>query len=165
MLHYNFPPYSVGEAGRVGSRDSVRSATASSPGVRSIRSSVQGRVPLHHPIVSRDYRIQRLVFHGNRLRDITGNDGAGVPLPRPVAGIAMGLIKEGDDFAVLSDILGDEDHLGDMDSRSRHRSRVPRCRWISRSPRSRVKSWIRPLLRQRTAGFTFSEMHKALGTT
>jgi polyribonucleotide nucleotidyltransferase len=67
---------------------------------------------------------------------------AGVPLTQPVAGIAMGLIKEGDGFAVLSDILGDEDHLGDMDfkvagtDRRHHR----RCRWTSRSPASPRRS-------------------------
>ena len=60
------------------------------------------------------------------------------PLTRPVAGIAMGLIKEGDRFAVLSDILGDEDHLGDMDFKvAGTETASPRCRWTSRSPRSR----------------------------
>ena len=65
---------------------------------------------------------------------------AGVPLPRPVAGIAMGLIKDGEDFAVLSDILGDEDHLGDMDFRQReHQMALLPFRWISRSHPSRLK--------------------------
>jgi polyribonucleotide nucleotidyltransferase len=75
----------------------------------------EGRVPLHDPRRLRDHRVERLVLDGDRLRHLAGADGCGVPLKRPVAGIAMGLIKEGERFAVLSDILGDEDHLGDMD--------------------------------------------------
>ena len=76
MLHYNFPPYSVGEAGRVGFLGR-REIGHGKLAWRAINPdpSVQGRVPLHHPYCLRDYRIQRLVFHGNRLRDITGNDG------------------------------------------------------------------------------------------
>ena len=66
---------------------------------------------------------------------------AGVPLKRPVAGIAMGLILEGKDFAVISDILGDEDHLGDMDFKVAGTSKAsPRCRWTSRSPASPRRS-------------------------
>jgi polyribonucleotide nucleotidyltransferase len=66
---------------------------------------------------------------------------AGVPVKAPVAGIAMGLIKEGDDFAVLSDILGDEDHLGDMDFKvAGTRAAFPRCRWTSRSTASPKRS-------------------------
>ena len=67
---------------------------------------------------------------------------AGVPLKRPVAGIAMGLILEGKDFAVISDILGDEDHLGDMDFKVAGTSAKasPRCRWTSRSPASPRRS-------------------------
>ena len=66
---------------------------------------------------------------------------AGVPLKRPVAGIAMGLILEGKDFAVISDILGDEDHLGDMDFKVAGTARAsPRCRWTSRSPESPRRS-------------------------
>ena len=66
-------------------------------------------------VVSRGHGIQRILLYGDSLRVFHVNDGCGVPLGNPVAGIAMGLIKEEDDFAVLSDILGDEDHLGDMD--------------------------------------------------
>ena len=66
---------------------------------------------------------------------------AGVPLKRPTAGIAMGLILEGERFAVLSDILGDEDHLGDMDFKVAGTDRAsPRCRWTSRSPASPRRS-------------------------
>ncbi len=116
MLHYNFPPYSVGEVGRFG--------------FTSRRETGHGKLA---------YRALRPVLPDTEefpytirvLSDITESNGsssmatvcggclsmmdAGVPVKRPVSGIAMGLILEGDDFAVLSDILGDEDHLGDMD--------------------------------------------------
>ena len=116
MLHYNFPPYSVGEVGRLGAT-----------GRREIGHGKLAWRALKAVLPSKDdfdYTI-RLVS------DITESNGsssmatvcgsslalmdAGVPIKNPVSGIAMGLIKEGDDFAVLSDILGDEDHLGDMD--------------------------------------------------
>jgi polyribonucleotide nucleotidyltransferase len=116
MLHYNFPPYSVGEVGRFGA-----------PGRREIGHGKLAWRAVHPMLPSKEdfpYTIRV-------LSDITESNGsssmatvcgaslalmdAGVPLVRPVAGIAMGLILEGKDFAVLSDILGDEDHLGDMD--------------------------------------------------
>ena len=116
MLHYNFPPYSVGEAGRVGS-----------PGRREIGHGKLAWRALRPLLPTKDefpYTI-RLVSEitesngSSSMATVCGGSlammDAGVPLKRPVAGIAMGLIKEGDDFAVLSDILGDEDHLGDMD--------------------------------------------------
>ena len=116
MLHYNFPPYSVGEAGRVGS-----------PGRREIghgKLAWRAIKPVLPPKDEFPYtvRVVSEVTESNgssSMATVCGTSlammDAGVPLPRPVAGIAMGLIKEGDDFAVLSDILGDEDHLGDMD--------------------------------------------------
>jgi polyribonucleotide nucleotidyltransferase len=81
---------------------------------------------------------------------------AGVPLKRPVAGIAMGLILEGKDFAVLSDILGDEDHLGDMDFKvaGTEEGITSACRWTSRSPASPRRSWPRRSSRRRTAART-----------
>ena len=116
MLHYNFPPYSVGEAGRVGS-----------PGRREIghgKLAWRALRPLLPKKEDFPYTI-RLVSEitesngSSSMATVCGGSlalmDAGVPLDRPVAGIAMGLIKEGDSFAVLSDILGDEDHLGDMD--------------------------------------------------
>ncbi|MDA0800050.1 MAG: polyribonucleotide nucleotidyltransferase [Proteobacteria bacterium] len=116
MLHYNFPPYSVGEAGRVGS-----------PGRREIGHGKLAWRALRPLLPTKDefpYTI-RLVSEitesngSSSMATVCGGSlammDAGVPLKRPVAGIAMGLIKEGNDFAVLSDILGDEDHLGDMD--------------------------------------------------
>ncbi len=116
MLHYNFPPYSVGETGRMGS-----------PGRREIG---------HGKLAWRAIRpmlptVEQFPYTLRAVSEITESNGsssmatvcgtslalmdAGVPLARPVAGIAMGLIKEDARFAVLSDILGDEDHLGDMD--------------------------------------------------
>jgi polyribonucleotide nucleotidyltransferase len=116
MLHYNFPPYSVGEVGRFGA-PSRRDVGHGKLAWRALK----GVLPTHEEF---PYTIRV-------LSDITESNGsssmatvcggslsmmdAGVPLKRPVSGIAMGLILEGKDFAVLSDILGDEDHLGDMD--------------------------------------------------
>ena len=116
LLHYNFPPYSVGEAGRMGP-----------PGRREIG---HGKLAWRaiNPLLP---DAEEFPYTMRSVAEITESNGsssmatvcgtslalmdAGVPLPRPVAGIAMGLIKEGDEFAVLTDILGDEDHLGDMD--------------------------------------------------
>ena len=116
LLHYNFPPYSVGEAGRMGS-----------PGRREIghgKLAWRAVRPVLPPKDKFPYTI-RVVSEitesngSSSMATVCGSSlalmDAGVPLDRPVAGIAMGLIKEGDKFAVLSDILGDEDHLGDMD--------------------------------------------------
>ena len=116
MLHYNFPPYSVGETGRMGS-----------PGRREIGHgklawrALRPSLPPHHEFPY-TLRVVSEVTESNgssSMATVCGTSlalmDAGVPLRRPVAGIAMGLIKEGERFAVLSDILGDEDHLGDMD--------------------------------------------------
>ncbi len=116
MLHYNFPPYSVGEAGRMGS-----------PGRREIGHGKLAWRALHPLLPGKDkfpytLRIVSEITESNgssSMATVCGTSlalmDAGVPLTRPVAGIAMGLIKEDRGFAVLSDILGDEDHLGDMD--------------------------------------------------
>jgi polyribonucleotide nucleotidyltransferase len=116
MLHYNFPPYSVGEAGRMGS-----------PGRREIGHGKLAWRALHPLLPAKDdfpytIRVVSEVTESNgssSMATVCGSSlsmmDAGVPLKKPVAGIAMGLIKEGERFAVLSDILGDEDHLGDMD--------------------------------------------------
>jgi polyribonucleotide nucleotidyltransferase len=116
MLHYNFPPYSVGEAGRMGS-----------PGRREIGHGKLAWRAVHPLLPAKD----KFPYTLRVVSEITESNGsssmatvcgtslalmdAGVPLLRPVAGIAMGLIKEDRGFAVLSDILGDEDSLGDMD--------------------------------------------------
>jgi polyribonucleotide nucleotidyltransferase len=116
MLHYNFPPYSVGEAGRVGFT-----------GRREIGHGKLAWRAIHPVMPSKEdfpytVRVVSEITESNGSSSMASVCGtslsmmdAGVPLPRSVAGIAMGLIKEGDDYAVLSDILGDEDHLGDMD--------------------------------------------------
>ncbi len=116
MLHYNFPPYSVGEVGRFGA-----------PGRREIGHGKLAWRALHAVLPTKE----QFPYTIRLTSDITESNGsssmasvcggslammdAGVPIARPVSGIAMGLILEGKDFAVLSDILGDEDHLGDMD--------------------------------------------------
>jgi len=116
MLHYNFPPYSVGEAGRMGS-PGRREIGHGKLAWRAIRPLLPKKEDFPYTL-----RVVSEITESNgssSMATVCGTslslmDG-GVPMPRPVAGIAMGLIKEGDRFAVLSDILGDEDHLGDMD--------------------------------------------------
>ncbi len=116
MLHYNFPPYSVGETGRMGS-----------PGRREIGHGKLAWRALN-PIMPSKEEFPYTIRTVSEITESNGSSSmatvcgtslslmdAGVPLPRPVAGIAMGLIQEGKEYAVLSDILGDEDHLGDMD--------------------------------------------------
>ncbi|MFD1198186.1 polyribonucleotide nucleotidyltransferase [Brucella gallinifaecis] len=116
MLHYNFPPYSVGETGRMGS-----------PGRREVG---HGKLAWRaiHPVLPAAEQFPYTIRSVSEVTESNGSSSmatvcgtslalmdAGVPIIRPVAGIAMGLIKEDERFAVLSDILGDEDHLGDMD--------------------------------------------------
>ncbi|BBK40314.1 polyribonucleotide nucleotidyltransferase [Allostella vacuolata] len=116
MLHYNFPPYSVGEAGRMGS-PGRREIGHGKLAWRAVRPLLPKKDTFPYTI-----RIVSEITESNGSSSMATVCGAslsmmdaGVPLVRPVAGIAMGLIKEGERFAVLSDILGDEDHLGDMD--------------------------------------------------
>jgi polyribonucleotide nucleotidyltransferase len=116
MLHYNFPPYSVGETGRMGS-----------PGRREIG---HGKLAWRavHPLIPSQEEFPYTIRVVSEITESNGSSSmatvcgaslammdAGIPIKRPIAGIAMGLIKEGNSFAVLSDIIGDEDHLGDMD--------------------------------------------------
>jgi polyribonucleotide nucleotidyltransferase len=116
LLHYNFPPFSVGETGRLGA-----------PGRREIG---HGKLAWRaiHPVLPPHTEFPYTIRVVSEITESNGSSSmatvcgtslslmdAGVPLKRPTAGIAMGLIKEADRFAVLSDILGDEDHLGDMD--------------------------------------------------
>jgi len=116
MLHYNFPPYSVGEVKRMGS-PSRRDIGHGKLAWRALRPMLPAKERFPYTL-----RVVSEVTESNgssSMATVCGSSlsmmDAGVPLTRPVAGIAMGLIKEGDRFAVLSDILGDEDHLGDMD--------------------------------------------------
>ncbi len=116
MLHYNFPPYSVGEVGRVG--------------FTGRREVGHGKLAWRavHPIIPDKEEFPYTIRVVSEITESNGSSSmatvcgtslsmmdAGIPLRTPIAGIAMGLIKDGDEFAVLSDILGDEDHLGDMD--------------------------------------------------
>lgn len=116
MLHYNFPPYSVGETGQVGSpkRREIGHGRLAKRGI--------------HPVLPNQEEFPYVLRVVSEITESNGSSSmasvcgtslalmdAGVPIKAPVAGIAMGLIKEGSDFAVLTDILGDEDHLGDMD--------------------------------------------------
>jgi polyribonucleotide nucleotidyltransferase len=116
MLHYNFPPYSVGEAGRMGS-PGRREIGHGKLAWRAVRPLLPTKEEFPYTL-----RIVSEITESNgssSMATVCGTSlslmDAGVPLKRPVAGIAMGLIKEDRGFAVLSDILGDEDHLGDMD--------------------------------------------------
>ena len=115
MLHYNFPPFSVGETGRIGT--GRREIGHGKLAWRAINSSLPSKESFPYT-----FRIVSEITESNgssSMATVCGSSlalmDAGVPIKEPVAGIAMGLIKEGDDFSVLSDILGDEDHLGDMD--------------------------------------------------
>ena len=116
MLHYNFPPYSVGEIGQVGSpkRREIGHGRLAKRGVQAVIPK-----PEQFPYT---VRVVSEITESNGSSSMASVCGAslslmdaGVPIKAPVAGIAMGLIKEGDRFAVLTDIIGDEDHLGDMD--------------------------------------------------
>jgi polyribonucleotide nucleotidyltransferase len=116
MLHYNFPPYSVGEAGRMGGT----SRREHGHGKLAWR-ALQAVLPTHEDFPY-TIRLVSEITESNGSSSMATVCGcslammdAGVPIKRPVSGIAMGLIKDGDDVVVLSDILGDEDHLGDMD--------------------------------------------------
>ncbi len=132
LLHYNFPPYSVGETGRMGGTKR--------------REIGHGKLAWRaiHPILPAAHEFPYTIRIVSEITESNGSSSmatvcgpslalmdAGVPLKRPTAGIAMGLILEDKRYAVLSDILGDEDHLGDMDRR---------CRWTSRSPASPRRS-------------------------
>ncbi|MGE0529585.1 MAG: polyribonucleotide nucleotidyltransferase, partial [Bdellovibrionales bacterium] len=116
MLHYNFPPYSVGETGRMGgqSRREIGHGFLAERAVKAILPDFQ-KFPYTIRIVSEVLESNGSSSMGTVCSSTLALLDAGVPVKGNVAGIAMGLIKEGDRVAVLSDILGDEDHLGDMD--------------------------------------------------
>ena len=168
MLHYNFPPYSVGEVGRFGA-----------PGRREVGHGKLAWRALHPVLPAKEdfpYTIRV-------LSDITESNGsssmatvcggslsmmdAGVPLKRPVSGIAMGLILEGDDFAVISDILGDEDHLGDMDFKVAGTSEGITTMQMDIKVAGITQEIFEVALRQAKEGraHILGEMNKALGET
>ncbi len=165
MLHYNFPPYSVGEAGRMGS-----------PGRREIG---HGKLAWRavHPVLPKKEDFPYTLRVVSEITESNGSSSmatvcgsslalmdAGVPMPQPVAGIAMGLIKEGTDFAVLSDILGDEDHLGDMDFKVAGTSRGVTALQMDIKITSITKEIMDIALRQAKDGrlHILGEMSKAL---
>ena len=116
MLHYNFPPYCVGEVGRVGSpkRREIGHGRLARRGVAAVLPTAE-----EFPYVIRVVSEITESNGSSSMASVCGTSlslmDAGVPIKAPVSGVAMGLIKDGDNFAVLTDILGDEDHLGDMD--------------------------------------------------
>ncbi|MCC5861218.1 MAG: polyribonucleotide nucleotidyltransferase [Gammaproteobacteria bacterium] len=116
MLHYNFPPYCVGETGFIGSpkRREIGHGRLARRGIQAVMPSVE-----EFPYVIRVVSEITESNGSSSMATVCGTSlslmDAGVPIKAPVAGVAMGLVKEGDRFAVLTDILGDEDHLGDMD--------------------------------------------------
>ncbi|MFC4258473.1 polyribonucleotide nucleotidyltransferase [Marinobacter lacisalsi] len=116
LFHYNFPPYSVGEAGRVGTpgRREVGHGRLAKRGVAAVMPTIE-----EFPYTIRAVSEITESNGSSSMASVCGSSlalmDAGVPIKAPVAGIAMGLVKEGEQFAVLTDILGDEDHLGDMD--------------------------------------------------
>ncbi len=116
MFHYNFPPYSVGEAGRMmgPKRREIGHGRLAKRGVQAVMPTME-----EFPYTIRCVSEITESNGSSSMASVCGSSlammDAGIPLKAPVAGIAMGLVKEGNDFVVLSDILGDEDHLGDMD--------------------------------------------------
>ena len=116
LFHYNFPPFSVGETGRFGApkRREIGHGRLAKRGVQAVKPSIE-----EFPYVIRMVSEITESNGSSSMASVCGSSlammDAGVPLKAPVAGIAMGLVKEGENYVVLSDILGDEDHLGDMD--------------------------------------------------
>ncbi|WP_386071146.1 polyribonucleotide nucleotidyltransferase [Tahibacter sp. UC22_41] len=116
LFHYNFPPFSVGECGRMAGpkRREIGHGRLAKRGVQAVKPTMEA-----FPYVLRVVSEITESNGSSSMASVCGSSlammDAGVPLTSPVAGIAMGLVKEGDEFVVLSDILGDEDHLGDMD--------------------------------------------------
>jgi len=168
MLHYNFPPYSVGEVGRFGA-----------PGRREVGHGKLAWRALHPVLPSKD----EFPYTIRLTSDITESNGsssmasvcggslammdAGVPIKRPVSGIAMGLILEGKDFAILSDILGDEDHLGDMDFKVAGTSEGITTMQMDIKIAGITKEIFEKALAQAKEGraHILGEMNKALGET
>ncbi|KQN25013.1 polyribonucleotide nucleotidyltransferase [Sphingomonas sp. Leaf33] len=168
MLHYNFPPYSVGEVGRFGA-----------PGRREVGHGKLAWRALHPVLPTKE----EFPYTIRLTSDITESNGsssmasvcggslalmdAGVPIKRPVSGIAMGLILEGKDFAILSDILGDEDHLGDMDFKVAGTSEGITTMQMDIKIAGITKEIFEAALHQAKDGraHILNEMNKALGET
>ena len=167
MLHYNFPPYSVGEVGRSGFT-SRREVGHGKLAWRAMRAVLPEKEEFPYTI-----RIVSEITESNGSSSMATVCGAslsmmdaGVPLSRPVSGIAMGLIKEGDDYAVLSDTLGDEDHLGDMDFKVAGTSEGITSLQMDIKITGITKDIMEAALEQAKGGraMILSEMNKALDT-
>lgn len=165
MLHYNFPPYCVGEAGRMFGT-SRREVGHGKLAWRAMKAVLPTREDFPYTL-----RVVSEVTESNGSSSMATVCGAslslmdaGVPLKRPVAGIAMGLIKEGDEYAVLSDILGDEDHLGDMDFKVAGTSEGLTALQMDIKITGITKEIMEVALKQASEGraFILAEMDKAL---
>ncbi|MFM2022034.1 MAG: polynucleotide phosphorylase/polyadenylase [Pseudomonadota bacterium] len=168
MLHYNFPPYSVGEVGRFGA-----------PGRREVGHGKLAWRALHPVLPTKEdfpytIRLTSDITESNGSSSMASVCGgslammdAGVPIKRPVSGIAMGLILEGTDFAILSDILGDEDHLGDMDFKVAGTSEGITTMQMDIKIAGITKEIFEKALAQAKDGraHILAEMNKALGET
>jgi polyribonucleotide nucleotidyltransferase len=166
MLHYNFPPYSVGEVGRFGA-PSRRDTGHGKLAWRALRAVLPSKEDFPYTI-----RVVSDITESNgssSMATVCGGSlalmDAGVPITRPVSGIAMGLILEGDDFTVLSDILGDEDHLGDMDFKVAGTSEGITTMQMDIKVAGITKEIFEAALNQAKAGraHILGEMQKALG--
>jgi len=168
MLHYNFPPYSVGETGFVGSpkRREIGHGRLAKRGVAAVMPDM-ATFPYTIRVVSEITESNG----SSSMASVCGTSlalmDAGVPLKAPVAGIAMGLIKEGDAFAVLSDIVGDEDHLGDMDFKVAGSEQGITALQMDIKIDGITSEIMRVALDQAKAGrlHILGEMNKALSTT
>ena len=168
MLHYNFPPYCVGETGMVGSpkRREIGHGRLAKRGVLGVMPTEED-FPYTIRVVSEITESNG----SSSMASVCGTSlslmDAGVPIKAPVAGIAMGLIKEGDDFAVLSDILGDEDHLGDMDFKVAGSEDGICALQMDIKIQGITKEIMEQALEQAKAGrnFILGEMNKVLSTT
>ena len=168
MLHYNFPPYCVGETGMVGTpkRREIGHGRLAKRGVLGVMPTEED-FPYTIRVVSEITESNG----SSSMASVCGTSlsliDAGVPIKAPVAGIAMGLIKEGDDFAVLSDILGDEDHLGDMDFKVAGSEDGICALQMDIKIQGITKEIMEQALEQAKAGrnFILGEMNKVLSTT
>ena len=167
MLHYNFPPYSVGEVGRFGA-PSRRDTGHGKLAWRALQAVLPSKEEFPYTV-----RVVSDITESNgssSMATVCGGSlsmmDAGVPITRPVSGIAMGLILEGDDFTVLSDILGDEDHLGDMDFKVAGTSEGITTMQMDIKVAGITKEIFSAALNQAKAGraHILGEMTKALGT-
>ncbi len=157
LFHYNFPPYSVGEIGQIGSpkRREIGHGRLAKRGVQAIVPT-----PDQFPYT---IRVVSEITESNGSSSMASVCGAslsmmdaGVPIQAPVAGIAMGLIKDDNRFAILTDIIGDEDHLGDMDFKvAGTMSGIPLYRWISRLRVSQGRLWKKLYLKLAMGGYIF----------